>query len=73
MEKVVAEFPKNSMEKVVAGTTRYNGKDLFYFRVFFKGKDDNWHPTKKGIILSIGCFSDFEKAFAKLKKFIDDM
>ena len=49
MEKVIAEFPKNQMEKVVMGLTEFNGSDLFYIRVHFMDKEGSWHPTKRGL------------------------
>lgn len=71
MEKVVAEFPKNQQEKVVIGLTQFNRKDLFYLRVFFKDKEGSWHPTRKGVTLSVNCWKDFQDAFSRLKKAIE--
>jgi len=71
MEKVIAEFPKNQMEKVVIGLTQFNRKDLFYIRVYFKDKEGSWHPTKKGVTLSVNCWEDFQKAFGQLQKTIE--
>jgi hypothetical protein len=71
--KTIAEFSKNPLEKVVLSLTDFRGKTIFSIWVYFKDKDGNWRPSKKGISLNLGCWPDFEKAFHDLQKAIENL
>ena len=51
MNKIIAEFPKNSMEKFVASLGDYKSEPRIDIRVHWQPEasdPENWVPTKKG-------------------------
>lgn len=74
MNQIIAEIPKNALEKVVATMGEYKGKPRIDIRVHFQpdaSEPDNWIPTKKGINLSPDMWPDFKELVGKVDKAID--
>ncbi len=46
---VLAELEKSETEKWRFYHSPYNEQIYFHARLFFVGKDGEWHPTRKGI------------------------
>ncbi len=69
--QVLHEFQKNASEVVRASLGEYNGKDYLHLRVFYKAPEDRggeFHPTKKGLTLSVDLIDDLSEAVEKLKE-----
>ena len=49
--KVIYEFRKNALEKVVCQFREYKRNKLIDLRVFYDAGDGDWRPTPKGISL----------------------
>lgn len=69
--RVVHSFPKNPLEEVRASVTVYKGKQYLDLRVYYKGDDDEYRPSKKGLTLALDLFQELEKAVMKLKEEIE--
>ncbi len=68
---VLHEFQKNASEVVRASVGEYNGKDYLHLRIWFKDLADpggEFHPTKKGLTLSVDLIDDLSEAVEKLKE-----
>lgn len=65
-DQLVHTFPKNPLEEVRASVTVYKGKQYVDLRVYYKGDDGEFHPSKKGLTLSLDLFPDLEEAMRKL-------
>lgn len=65
-DKLVYSFPKNPLEEVRASLTVFKGKDYVDLRIYYKGDDGEYRPSKKGLTLSIDLFKDLEEAVKKL-------
>lgn len=61
-ERVLYEWPKNDNEVVRATTTLWKGKRYYSVRLYFRGQDDEYHPTKRGITLGTDHVGDLVKA-----------
>lgn len=70
--KVVHSFPKNPLEEVRASLTVYKGKQYVDLRIYYKGDDDEFRPSKKGLTLALDLFPELEEAVAKLKEAIGE-
>jgi len=60
--ETVYSFPKNPLEEVRAGVTVFRGKQYVDLRIYYKGDDGEFHPSKKGLTLSIELFPELEEA-----------
>ena len=67
-KEIVFRFPRNENEEVQFSIGEYKDKLYFDIRLFFKGREDEWRPTKKGLTFSTGHFGEFEKGIEALSK-----
>ncbi len=70
--QVVHSFPKNPLEEVRASVSVYKGKQYVDLRIYYKGDDGEFHPSKKGLTLSLDLFSELEEAVEKLSAVIGE-
>jgi hypothetical protein len=70
--QVVYTFPKNPLEEVRASITVYRGKQYVDLRIFYKGDDGEYHPSKKGLTISLDLFSELDKAVEKLREVVGE-
>ncbi|MBP8645295.1 MAG: transcriptional coactivator p15/PC4 family protein [Syntrophobacteraceae bacterium] len=68
--ETVYSFPKNPLEEVRAGVTVFRGKQYVDLRIYYKGDDGEFHPSKKGLTLSIELFPELEEAVKKLREVV---
>jgi hypothetical protein len=72
MDEVIAQFEKNATEVVRVSLTEFRGHKLIDFRVYYSDDEGQYKPTKKGVSLSIGLYSDFKRAILALEKTLLD-
>ncbi|MCK8601488.1 transcriptional coactivator p15/PC4 family protein [Desulfoferrobacter suflitae] len=70
--QVVYTFPKNPLEEVRASITVFKGKQYVDLRIYYKGDDGEFHPSKKGLTLSLDLFSELEQAVQKLSEAVGE-
>ena len=70
--QVVHSFPKNPLEEVRASISVYKGKQYVDLRIYYKGDDGEFHPSKKGLTLSLDLFPELEEAVGKLSEVIGE-
>jgi len=70
--KVVYTFPKNPLEEVRASITVFKGKQYADLRIYYKGDDGEYYPSKKGLTLSLDLFSELEEAVRKLSEVVGE-
>ena len=68
MDDVIAQFGKNATEVVRVSLTEFRGHKLIDFRVYYSDDEGQYKPTKKGVSLSVGLYTDFKKAVLTLEK-----
>ncbi|MGV8074932.1 MAG: transcriptional coactivator p15/PC4 family protein [Syntrophobacteraceae bacterium] len=68
--QVVHSFPKNPLEEVRASLTVYKGKQYVDLRIYYRGDDGEFHPSKKGLTVSLDLFPELEEAVQKLREVI---
>ena len=68
MDEVIAQFEKNATEVVRVSLTEFRGHKLIDFRVYYSDDEGKYKPTKKGVSLSIGLYTDFKRAILALEK-----
>jgi len=66
MEKVAYEFDKGNEEVVRATVSEFAGKRRADLRIYFKGRNGDWHPTKRGVSLTIDMVEELQAAVNKL-------
>ncbi len=66
MEEVAYEFDKGNEEVVRATVSEFAGKRRADLRIYFKSEDGAWHPTKRGVSLTIDMVEELQAAVAKL-------
>ena len=70
--QVVYTFPKNPLEEVRASITVFKGKQYVDLRIYYKGDDGEFHPSKKGLTLSLDLFTELEQAVQKLSEVVGE-
>lgn len=70
--QLVHSFPKNPLEEVRASLTEFKGKQYVDLRIYYRGDDGEFHPSKKGLTLSLDLFPELEEAVQKLKEVVGE-
>lgn len=70
--QVVYTFPKNPLEEVRASITVFKGKQYVDLRIYYKGDDGEFYPSKKGLTLALDLFSELEQAVQKLSEVVGE-
>jgi hypothetical protein len=71
-EGLSVELGKSDKGKIVLSIQEYGDKTYLDIRHFFKDKDGNWAPTKKGCSVPAELSVKLRKKLAKLIKLADD-
>ena len=45
------ELERSPTEKLIIESSNYKGHDLVSLRIYYLADEDEWRPTKKGIII----------------------
>ena len=69
---VISEFQKNKMEDFKLSLTEYQGHNLLDFRIYFKDKQGESKPTKKGVTVNVKFFSELKKAIMDAEKILKE-
>ena len=69
---VISEFQKNKMEDFKLSLTEYQGHTLIDFRIYFKNKEGESKPTKKGVTLNVKFFSELKQAIMDAEKILKE-
>jgi hypothetical protein len=64
--ELVHSFDRSPTEQVQASLSTYRGKTYVDLRIFFKARDGEYRPTKKGITISPDLLPQLEEAVQKL-------
>lgn len=70
--QVVHSFEKNPTEQVRVSITVFKGKEYVDLRIYYKGDDEEFHPSKKGLTLSVDLFEELEAGVQKLKEALEE-
>lgn len=68
MGKIVATIEKNSREEIRVSVDDWKGYDLVSLRVFFRRKDGEPLPTKKGITFDVKLLPEIIRALEAARK-----
>ena len=69
---VIADFQKNKTEDIKLSLTEYQGHKLIDFRVYYKDKEGESKPTKKGITVNVKFFPELKEAILEAEKIIKE-
>jgi predicted phosphoadenosine phosphosulfate sulfurtransferase len=72
MDEVIAQFEKNATEVIRMSLTEYRGHKLVDIRVYYSDDEGQYRPTKKGVSLGVGLYTDFKRALVALEKALLD-
>ncbi len=69
---VIADFQKNKTEDIKLSLTEYQGHKLIDFRVYYKDKEGESKPTKKGITVNVKFFPELKEAILAAEKILKE-
>jgi hypothetical protein len=69
---VIADFQKNKTEDIKLSLTEYQGHKLIDFRVYYKDKEGESKPTKKGITVNVKFFPELKEAILEAEKILKE-
>lgn len=70
--QLIHAFPKNPLEEIRVSLTVFKKKQYLDLRVYYKGDDGEFHPSKKGLTLSLDLVPDLEEAIRKAREVIGE-
>jgi hypothetical protein len=70
--QIIHSFPKNPLEEVRVSVSVYKGKQYIDLRIYYKGDDGEFHPSKKGLTMSPELLPDLVEAVEKLKDALEE-
>ena len=68
----IANFQKNKTEDIKLSLTEYQGHNLIDFRVYYKDKEGESKPTKKGITVNVKFFPELKQAIMDAEKILKE-
>lgn len=68
----VRDLEKNKSEIIRVSIDEYRGEKLVNIRVFYKDKEGNWAPSKKGIAIRLEIFPQLKKVLDEIEEIIND-
>ena len=73
MEPVmISEFQKNKTEDFRLSLSEYQGHILLDFRIYYKDKEGECKPTKKGITVNVKFFPELKQAIMKAEEILKE-
>ena len=70
--QIAHSFPKNPLEEVRLSITVFKGKQYVDIRIYYKGDDGEFHPSKKGLTVAVELFPELETGLLKLKDALEE-
>jgi hypothetical protein len=70
--QLIHAFPKNPLEEIRVSLTVFKKKQYIDLRVYFKGDDGEYRPSKKGLTLSLDLLPDLEEAVEKAREMVGE-
>ncbi|GIX40368.1 MAG: hypothetical protein KatS3mg129_0101 [Leptospiraceae bacterium] len=67
------DIEKNKSEIIRISIDEYKGEKLVNIRVFYKNKEGEWAPTKKGIAIRLELFSKLKSVLDEVEEIINDL
>jgi hypothetical protein len=64
--ELIHSFDRSATEQVQISLSTYKGKTYVDFRIYYKGSDGEYRPTKKGITVSPTQLPELGEAIRKL-------
>ena len=70
--QLIHAFPKNPLEEIRVSLTVFKKKQYIDLRVYYKGDEGEYHPSKKGITISLVLFPDLVEAIEKARELVGE-
>jgi hypothetical protein len=70
--QLIHAFPKNPLEEIRVSLTVFKKKQYIDLRVYYMGDDGEYHPSKKGITVSLDLFPDLVEAIEKARQLVGE-
>jgi hypothetical protein len=68
-DKVVKTIQKNNNEQIKIGVSEFRGNVYIYIRIYFKNKDGEYLPTKKGVNIPLAKYDELVEMMNKLSEY----
>lgn len=70
--QLIHSFPKNPLEEIRISLTEFKKKQYLDLRVYYKGDDGEFHPSKKGLTVSLDLMADLEEGVRRAREAIGE-
>jgi hypothetical protein len=67
------DIEKNKNEIIRISIDEYKGEKLLNIRVFYKNKEGQWAPTKKGIAIRLEQFPSLKRVLDEIEDILNDL
>ncbi|ROQ90975.1 transcriptional coactivator p15/PC4 family protein [Desulfosoma caldarium] len=69
--RLIHAFQKNALEEIRVALNVFRGKEYIDIRIYYKGDDGEYRPSKKGVTLSPELLPDLQDAVKKLEEALE--
>jgi len=69
---LIEEFQKNKTEDFRLSLSEYQGHMLLDFRIYYKDKEGESKPTKKGVTVNVKLFPELKQAIIKAEEILKE-
>jgi len=72
--QLIAEFEKNSREKIVASVAEISGRKIINIRLFWRESEAfPWKPSRKGFAFKAEFLSEFKRLISSVEKALNEV
>lgn len=68
--KLVYKFQKNKFDQVRFAIKEYEGKEYIDLRLFYRDREGEYQPTKKGVMIASNLLPEMIKGIGELRKVV---
>jgi hypothetical protein len=70
--QLIHAFSKNPLEEIRVSLTVFKKKQYIDLRVYYRGDDGEYHPSKKGLTLSLDLLPELLEAVQKAQEVVGE-
>lgn len=72
MDKLISKFRKNAFEEIQISAREFKGRQFVDIRIFFGPRGQETYRTRKGIMIPIELYGEFQKAIRSLEDILEE-
>jgi hypothetical protein len=72
-QELLVIIPKSNSQRIHASLVEYMGRNRFDLRMFYRGDDGEWMPSKRGVVIELDYVPVLIDVLQKLQAQLDEV